>query len=171
MSLLRGALRCDNLTGMRLILAPILVCLSILVVGCTSNAPSLSESPSPDVSAAPSGPIADPVESSGPVPITEKNLFEICIAKVLEAGQLASGDPSNVSFAPRAEEITLTRDDGYVGVYFVVNDGNNPNSTQSAVNCVAKGTVQQPDWYTYGVGTPYATDDEAIHLLQMVPQA
>ena len=171
MSLLRGAPRYDNLTGMRLTLAPLLMCLPMLLVGCSSNAPDLSGSPSPNVSAKPGGSTSEPVESSGSVPITEENLYEICIAKVIEAEQLAPGDPSNLSIAPRAEEITLTRDDGYVGVYFLVNDGNNPNSSQSAVSCVAKGTLQQPDWYMYGVGTPYPTDDEAIHLLRAVPQA
>jgi len=100
--------------------------------------------------------------------MTAKNLYDICFEKVANAGFLASGDKSNVTFAPEDEAITVTRDDGYIGIYLLINDGNNASSAESAVSCVAKGSPLDPQWYWYGVETPYATDAEATESLRVV---
>jgi hypothetical protein len=155
---------------MRLVAIPVLLAASILLVGCSSKVSGPSETPNPVASTAPSTPAPESTELSGPAQITESNLHDVCLAKVIEAGQLAPGDPSNVRIASESDEITLTRDDGFVGVYFVVDDGNNTYSQRTAVSCVAKGTLQEPHWYKYGAGSPFANEAEAIHSLRVVHQ-
>ena len=61
----------------------------------------------------------------------------------------------------------MTRDDGDVGIYLLINDANNASSAESAISCVDKGSSLDPQWYWYGVDTPYATDAEATESLRV----
>ena len=109
-----------------------------------------------------------PVPEPTAIQITQKNLYDLCFDKVANAGYLAPGDKSNVTFAPEDEAITVTRDDGYIGIYLLISDGNNASSAESAVSCVAKGPSLDPDWYWYGVETPYETVAQATESLRVV---
>lgn len=111
-------------------------------MGCSATAPDTNPSGAPATSTSSDAPASEPAT----IDITEKNLYDVCIDKVTDAGHLASGDESNVTFAPEDEALTVTRDDGDVGIYFLVNDGNNASSAESAISCVDKGSSLDPQW-------------------------
>ena len=133
-------------------------------MGCSMAAPDTDPTGAPAASTLSDTPAPGPTT----LQITQKNLYDICFDKVANAGYLAPGDKSNVTFAPEDESITVTRDDGYIGIYLLINDGNNASSAESAVSCVAKGSSLDPKWYWYGVETPYATSAEATESLRLV---
>jgi hypothetical protein len=136
---------------------------SFALMGCSAAAPDTNPSGAPATSTSSDAPASEPAT----IDITEKNLYDVCIDKVTESGHLASGDESNVTFAPEDDAVTVTRDDGYIGIYLLVTDGNNAFSAESAISCVAKGPSLDPQWYWYGVETPYAIDAEATESLRV----
>lgn len=120
--------------------------------------PSESASPDPDEPATPA-----PEEPGTPAPdepappaaggITPQVAYDLCIQQIGQGGYLAEGDPANVTYAPFAEAVSVTRDDGYIGIYIEVTDGNNANQPESALECIVRGSAQNPDWYSYGIGS------------------
>ncbi|MBD8518621.1 hypothetical protein [Plantibacter sp. CFBP 8804] len=102
--------------------------------------------------------------------MNEWNIYELCLDKILNGGQLADGDHANVRFAPQTEATIITRDDGLIGAYIEAMDGNNPNGAEAGVICVAGGTVAEPYWERYGVGPRYETEAEIFHMLRIVPR-
>ena len=65
----------------------------------------------------------------------------------------------------------MIRDDGYVGIYIEVTDGNNANQPESALECVVGGTVESPDWYTYGIGTRMDSREQIEESLRLIHSA
>lgn len=112
-------------------------------------------------------PAASTTPTSGVAEVNEANIYEICVEKIINAGQLAKGDRANVSFAPQSEATTLIRDDGYIGVYFEAEDGNNTFQSAAGIVCIAKGNSTNPDWDRFGVGPVLLTIAEIEHTLQL----
>lgn len=132
--------------------------LSLLLAACSGPVVTSEEKP-PTPHVAETTPVT--------LNVNESNIYEICIKKILDEGQLADGDPENVRFAPQSETTTLTRADDFVAVYIEAEDGNNTALTETGIVCIAKGDASDPDWYRFGVGPVYSTDSDIRRTLQL----
>ena len=163
-------------------LLPVLVLLPALALaGCASPQPAASEAPSSPAVESPS-PTSEPAPDESPTPdasappagsadITPQVAYDLCKQQIEAGGYLAEGDPAKVTYAPFEQAVSVIRDDGYVGIYIEVTDGNNVNQPESALECVVGGTAETPDWYTYGIGTRADSREEIEESLRLVHSA
>ncbi|POH62796.1 hypothetical protein C3B59_11325 [Cryobacterium zongtaii] len=133
---------------------------SLAVTGC---APSASVTQPTGASAAARG--AD-------TPLEPIDAFALCKAQTLSQASPAS--LSGISWAPFENAVTLVRDDGAIGIYIEATNENRAEGSDGrdiALFCRVGGTIGEPDWLGFGVGSRETDRDYILDILSRTDQA
>lgn len=149
---------------------------SLTLAGCASQAPVTqppegSEGPT---STAPSAPASTPpvAERGADASLEAIDAYALCKAQTLAI--IAPDELSGISWAPFESTTWLLREDGAIGIYIeATNENHAPGSAgrDVALSCKVGGTLGEPDWLDFGVGSRKADQDTILDILARTDQA
>jgi hypothetical protein len=156
---------------------PVLVVLAAVALGgCAAPAPTAqpvqtAATPTPPSSAEPA-----PVPSAPPRG-AETNLeaidaYALCKAQTLAI--IAPAELSGISWAPFERSTWLQCDDGAIGMYIEATNENRAPGDEGrevALYCEVGGTLGEPDWLSFGVGSREADQDALLDSLAATAQS
>jgi hypothetical protein len=148
---------------------------SLALMGCTPFAPAAQQS---DGTEAPKGtaslePTSSPSAARGPDTGLEAiDAYALCKAQTLAI--IAPDELSGISWAPYESTTWLLREDGAIGVYIEAINENNAQGSEGrdvALTCKVGGTLGEPDWLDFGVGTREVDQETILDILAQTDQA
>ncbi|POH65235.1 hypothetical protein C3B59_09145 [Cryobacterium zongtaii] len=149
---------------------------SLALMGCTPSAPAAQQSDgteAPKATASPEPTSSPSAEVRGAdTPLEPIDAYALCKAQTLSLANPAS--PSGISWAPFDSAISLVRDDGAIGIYIEATNENRAEGSDGrdiALFCRVGGTIGEPDWLGFGVGSRETDRDYILDILSRTDQA
>ena len=149
---------------------------SLALMGCTTSVPATpqTEAGETSTSTAPLSPASTPpvAERGADASLEAIDAYALCKAQTLAI--IAPDELSGITWAPFESTTWLLREDGAIGIYI---EATNENSTQGtagrdvALSCKVGGTLGEPDWLDFGVGSRKAGQDTILDILAQTDQA
>jgi len=142
------------------------------LAGCASPVPASQQpvSNEPPASIAPSDPAATPRGAeSGTEAI---DAYALCKAQTLAI--IAPAELAGIFWAPFEDATWLLREDGAIGIYIEATNENKAQGGEGrevALQCKVGGTLGEPVWLDFGVGSREADRDTILDVLARTDQA
>ncbi|TFC86385.1 hypothetical protein [Cryobacterium sp. TMT4-31] len=161
----------------RPVMLPMLAVLtSLALMGCTPSAPAAQQSEgteAPKATASP-GPTSAPSAAarSADTGLEAIDTYALCKAQTLAI--IAPDELSGISWAPYESTTWLLREDGAIGIYIEAineNKAEGDDGRDVALFCKVGGTIGEPDWLDFGVGSRETDRDNILHVLSTTDQA
>ena len=148
---------------------------SLAVVGCTPATPvdqsGSADAPAAQASSEPS-PAASAPERGAGAAIEAIDAYALCKAQTLAI--IAPDELSGISWAPFDSATWLIRDDDAIGIYIEATNENQADGSEGrevALTCKVGGTMGEPDWLGFGVGSRQTDRDAILEALASTDQA
>ncbi|MGO4785220.1 hypothetical protein [Cryobacterium sp. W22_MBD10_FK3] len=155
------------------ILPTLAVLASLALTGCTPSAPMDQQTESgetPPVTEATTSPSA--AARGADTPLEPIDAYALCKAQTLSQASPAS--LSGISWAPFDSAVSLLREDGAIGIYIEATNENRAEGSDGrdiALFCRVGGTMGEPDWLGFGVGSRETDPDYVLEILSRTDQA
>ncbi|TFC93366.1 MULTISPECIES: hypothetical protein [Cryobacterium] len=161
----------------RTVLLPALVVLaSMALAGCASGTRAAQQpaSDGPSATAAPEESASAPsvAPRGADTGLESIDAYALCKAQTLAI--IAPDALSGISWAPFEDATWLPRGDGAIGIYIEATDETSAQGSDGrdvALTCKVGGTMGEPDWLDFGVGTREADRDTILDILARTDQA
>ena len=149
---------------------------SLALMGCTPSAPAAQQSDgteAPKATASPE-PTSSPSAAarSADTGLEAIDAYALCKAQTLAI--IAPDELSGIAWAPFESATWLLREDGAIGIYIEATNENRAEGSDGrdvALTCKVGGTMGEPDWLDFGVGSREVDQDTIMDILARTDQA
>lgn len=146
------------------------------LAGCASQTPTAPQPASgePSASTAPSEPAVEPSAAARGADTNLEAIDAYALCKAQTLAIIAPDELSGISWAPFESTTWLPREDGAIGIYIEATNENNAEGSEGrdvALTCKVGGTLGEPHWLDFGVGSRKADRDTILDILARTDQA